>query len=47
MLGRLTVRETITVAASLKLDPANASIPPRMSLLREMSDPSSRYRTNP
>jgi Flp pilus assembly protein TadD len=32
---------------ALKLDPSNASIPPRMSLLREMSDPSSRYRTNP
>jgi Flp pilus assembly protein TadD len=32
---------------ALKLDPSNGSIPPRMSLLRELSDPSSRYRTNP
>jgi len=30
---------------ALKLDPSNASIPPRMTLLRELSDPPSRNRT--
>jgi len=30
---------------ALELDPSNASIPPRMTLLRELSDPPSRNRT--